>query len=302
MEKVIREVLIEMGLEERNGMFVYDYYFNGNDKVILEDTIEQILINNEDATLNEVLEELDEGIDNIERAVYEELQVRFDEIIDKKVTTNLETQIHVYDYVEVCVQHGYEEVIKSMDINVDITLETEQEKNMDGGLMGSLSFMIHEIINDKEDRKEYKLDIQNSGLNLLLVSQGYELDDFLNAYKDKEIYASSSKFIQSLVDEVDSFPNMTGSIAFPCKMNLHDYLLGNKGFTIDKDTLCGIVSFYVGGGSLLNVQLEKDIEVSSGNWCKEWDVNKYNFTVSPSITLNYSIDYIYGDIEYTEVK
>ena len=61
---------------------------------------------------------------------------------------------------------------------------------------------------------------------------------------------------------------MPRDLCFIASVSIDDYfklLEKNRLFTIKKDVVCGLVDKYNGGGSVLELELEKDITINTNN-------------------------------------
>lgn len=115
---------------------------------------------------------------------------------------------------------------------------------------------------------------ENSPIRFIAKSQGrleevekiisLELDDEVEHYDGKEF----SKFTKSIKQELENGSSHMLSYIFLLQMDLIDYMnLREKmkertgTITIDKRTESGLFDIWQGGGSVLEVELEKDIEI-----------------------------------------
>lgn len=79
------------------------------------------------------------------------------------------------------------------------------------------------------------------------------------------------KFIKSVVQELENLPSSMGALTFCVSMhleeliNLNDKMKNKEPFvlTIDKSAVCGLYNAWNGGGSILEIELDKDVEVPS---------------------------------------
>lgn len=137
----------------------------------------------------------------------------------------------------------------------------------------------------------------NGWLRWLMNSQGYKLSDYpmLKAYgeyrylkpcKDNPCYYDpvkndwnenelnkynkDNKFIYSLKQEIYNMPiDYMRTMVFLTKITIGDYykLKENnfKYITLDKNTMCGLFNCWSGTGSILEIELEKDIKINKDN-------------------------------------
>lgn len=156
-----------------------------------------------------------------------------------------------------------------------------------------IEFPIDNFLNDKIKVNIFYKSKTNSGyddewLPWLLHTQGFLCKDHpylkkllncLHVYhsekitkKDKELYNKDYKeniFLKSLIDEIENcYLDSPRDLCFIAEISIKDYfnlLEKNKEFFINKDAMVGLVDFYNGGGSLLDIQLQKDIKLNTNN-------------------------------------
>lgn len=116
------------------------------------------------------------------------------------------------------------------------------------------------------------------------------------------------KFIESTIEELENLPSHMATLTFLVNMPLFDYfdlreamaaeeklndsyvLEDRKGkgtITISKDTMCGLFDVWSGGGSLLEIELDKDVVLPiKCIWRAEIETGKSEY--------GYSVDSVYG--------
>ena len=116
------------------------------------------------------------------------------------------------------------------------------------------------------------------------------------------------KFIESTIEELENLPSHMATLTFLVNMPLFDYfdlreamaaeeklndsyiLEDRKGkgtITISKDTMCGLFDVWSGGGSLLEIELDKDVVLPiKCIWQAEIETGKSQY--------GYSVDSVYG--------
>ena len=116
------------------------------------------------------------------------------------------------------------------------------------------------------------------------------------------------KFIESTIEELENLPSHMATLTFLVNMPLFDYfdlreamaaeeklndsyvLEDRKGkgtITISKDTMCGLFDVWSGGGSLLEIELDKDVVLPiKCIWKAEIETGKSQY--------GYSVDSVYG--------
>jgi len=126
----------------------------------------------------------------------------------------------------------------------------------------------------------------------LLERQGYSVEEFLNYYNSLEDFDrgtgktnyDKNSFFGSIAQELDNFTG--GSLVqlvFLGSINLEDYIKGFEYIHIPKDAICGLVDTYSGAGSVLEINLEKPINLP-----------KDEIRIYHKDGYRYNIDEIYG--------
>lgn len=114
-------------------------------------------------------------------------------------------------------------------------------------------------------------DAEKAGLVWLAKQQGHTLEELIESLKDEE-YVNPNKFISSLVSEVfDGYG--CEALTFCVKMTLGQAIElkekmksnQNGSIILDKNVTCGLFDPWQGGGSLLDIACEKDIEIPFEN-------------------------------------
>lgn len=126
----------------------------------------------------------------------------------------------------------------------------------------------------------------------------------------KETTGCKDKFVISAMQELANFGSNMGTMVFLVEMKLFDlfnimeamqkesdlnnaYELenrkGNGYIILDKSTMCGLFDFYQGGGSLLEIECERDIEIPIK--CI------YDAVVDGTKIYGYDIDEVYGLVD-----
>ena len=111
-------------------------------------------------------------------------------------------------------------------------------------------------------------------------------------YNEREI--NEDKFIESCIQEFENASSSMNTVTFLVEMNLFDlfHLIELKQkeetksyFVLGKDTECGLFDPWNGGGSVLEIELDKDIKVPIKNAI---------FTVDGCKQYGYDVDEVYG--------
>ena len=126
-----------------------------------------------------------------------------------------------------------------------------------------------------------------SALAWLVEQQGYSKEDLKKALLgDEEV---PSKFLTSIRDEVANMSSSCPSLVFMMSMTVEEWLqaLNAPHIHIPKNARCGLVNFWAGGGSILDIRLEKDMDIPK----------KVVFEILPDYLYGYGILDVYGVTE-----
>ena len=152
-------------------------------------------------------------------------------------------------------------------------------------------FWLNEHIVDETG--EVDENAEKAGLVWLAKQQGYTFEELIEFMKDEE-YVNSNKFISSLVAEIFSGYGCE-ALTFCVKMTLGQAISlkekmksnPNGSIVIDKRVECGLFDPWDGGGSVLEIACEKDVEIPFENIWK--------FYIDESRSNRYdSIHNVYG--------
>lgn len=130
-------------------------------------------------------------------------------------------------------------------------------------------FWINEHIVDEDGNVDK--DAEKAGIVWLTKQQGHTPEELIESLKDEE-YVNPNKFISSLVSEVfDGYG--CEALTFCVKMTLGQAIElkekmksnQNGSIILDKNVTCGLFDPWQGGGSLLDIACEKDIEIPFEN-------------------------------------
>ena len=131
-----------------------------------------------------------------------------------------------------------------------------------------------------------------AGILWLAWSQGYTYNQLFNALNYDEF--GGSVFLETLRDELGNTTTSMVPVTFFLKASLgyllyiHDYVKKGKSIHITKDTSCGLFDPWNGAGSILEIELEKNIEIPA----------KYIDSIKPDgCRGQYSVADTYGMLE-----
>lgn len=122
-----------------------------------------------------------------------------------------------------------------------------------------------------------------AGIVWLAKTQGYTKTQLWNALKNGEDFAAPEGFLQSMYVELNNLPSHMSTVVFLVRMTFRQLLALNEAIqwrerqgghkydpkeypnsgyiVLGKDTMCGLYDPWAGGGSVLEVELEKDVRV-----------------------------------------
>ena len=152
-------------------------------------------------------------------------------------------------------------------------------------------FWLNEHIVDETG--EVDENAEKAGLVWLAKQQGYTFEELIEFMKDEE-YVNSNKFISSLVAEIFSGYGCE-ALTFCVKTTLGQAIIlkekmqsnPNGSVILSKNVTCGLFDPWSGGGSVLEIACEKDVEIPFENIWK--------FYIDESRSNRYdSIHNVYG--------
>lgn len=174
---------------------------------------------------------------------------------------------NLYDYVDIHPDYNHfeEQGIKTIllldtgDANYDFTLNPSYANN-------------------------YKIEDDKASIVWLVEQQGHSKDELIKALEDEK---SDNKFMQSVMEECYNTSSSMNALVFLGKLTLGQLLDvdNNSSVVVNKSAMCGLVDTWAGGGSLLGIELEKDVVVPS---------NIVYYFGADGSNGGYSIDSIYG--------
>lgn len=146
-------------------------------------------------------------------------------------------------------ENTVDDFINLKNYNAYMNLLPKQDGNDEGDDLNT-------CLDDIKNKNQTK----NPMMEWLFESQGYKISDLFDKNKIK-----NSIFLKSFLDELDNFEsNSCAFFTFLVKINSDDieHIKNNKRFIIPQNVCCGLVNIVHGSGSMLDVKLEKPIELS----------------------------------------
>lgn len=122
-----------------------------------------------------------------------------------------------------------------------------------------------------------------AGIVWLVEQQGHTKEELVKALDEEQ---SDNAFMNSVVEECFNTTSSLNAVTFFGRCQLGDLLnyADSDSILVKKEAMCGLVDTWYGGGSILEIKLEKDVIVPSRN------VGYFG----PDGGKGYSVDSIYG--------
>lgn len=194
---------------------------------------------------------------------------------------------------------------------VNIMLDAKDEANRDFIVIQEQDTALWDVEMDPAEAEEILS--EDSGLKFLVEQQGHtmqELKQTRDAYIDAfyrnnadrnasydGFYEAFSKthnpFLSSLCQELDNMHNHMNCMTILARVDMYEFaqmMQPGKEISFSKDTMVGIYSPWNGGGSVLEIELEKDLVVPSE---KIWDVQ----IEGANLDYQWSVNQTYGLIQ-----
>lgn len=124
-----------------------------------------------------------------------------------------------------------------------------------------------------------------SSLLWLVKQQGYTKTQLRRAIQRGKF--QDSRLLKSIYVECINSPTLMNALTFFVTMQLKDYIAwmdGGGDITLSRDTACGLWNPWTGGGSVLEIELEKDVTIPA----------KYCEAAMDGVRGQYSVDDVYG--------
>lgn len=201
------------------------------------------------------------------------------------------------DLHEDAVEVGYngidvnvDDILGKSEFRLNIMFGTDNERNFD---MSSIVSSYGSWREPDFDYLDSEIDILDNGLTYLIHQQGHSVKEIYDCLLGNERgFGSSEKmdFIKSVVNEIVNNPSEALSeLCALVKLDGNDYLTlleavdkGEQYLTFKKDTMIGLFNDWSGGGSLLEVELDKPFVVPASmvrNVQVEGSRDNYSYTV-----------------------
>lgn len=194
---------------------------------IEDDIIESFYLYDYNETLKIIINRFTDNNELIEELIY-----------DDDITNNL------------IINSNRKEIYNNYYVFVDILLD-QKNLNTEGDILLSSIDMIKDHFNDKEDLDLNQIDPITK---TLFKSQGYAIEELLD---------KNSLFLNSFLEEINNTSYEPIVYLVHRKMSLSDIinLLEKEILTISTDDVIGLFNPIQGGGSIIDIKLEKNIDI-----------------------------------------
>lgn len=180
------------------------------------------------------------------------------------------------------IQPDYDHFLKE-EVPINIMLGLPEERNRD---FGTIQEQISSLLSDDMTPAEREASLEEeSGLRWLVMQQGHtmkELDETFHAYlefwnspaaedlkydqKYEKFKSTHDPFLTSVCQEIVNTNNYMNTMTVLTKVSLTDlaeFMQPGKEIVLPKDSMVGIFNPWNGGGSTLEIELQKDLVVPS---------------------------------------
>lgn len=157
------------------------------------------------------------------------------------------------------------DTVSFLDLDVDIVLTNTNNEEQHDYFYNS-HFLDRELLSEMP-----------TSWSFLLKSQGFDdVDTMAKMYK--------TNGLKSFVNEIMNVTTHTNAFTFFVKMDMEDFIKLHEGnyssITLKAGTPCGLVDFWQGAGSMLDVDLDKPVTLPKGTFNAVIDkVNPYGYSV-----------------------
>lgn len=289
LKEVITDVLTEECSKEGSGMFHTEIYADYRDE-FSDETVRKIC--RSEAPRETFDEKIFESYENAEMEYENDLleKIREQEEIAAALESGELDDDELTDYVR---EHHYVKLPYDHYLNQDLSVNII----VDAG-DGNSDFTINQPFASWDGRNDKIID-DNSAILWLARQQGYKKSELTKALHDRK--CGQSKFLKSMLQEVENTSTHMNALTFLVEMTfmewfkLHEAIKQEdqhhpkrskgRGFVmLDKATTCGLYDPWGGAGSVLEIQLERDVRLPIRFIDSAW----------PDGARGYSVTEIYG--------
>ena len=284
LKEVIADVLTEECSKEESGMFHTEIYADYRDE-FSDETVRKIC--RSEVPRETFDEKIFECFENAEMEYENELleKIREREEIAAALESEELDEDELTNYVR---DHHYDHYL-NQDLIIDIIVDAGD---------GNTDFTINQPFASWDGRNDKIID-DNSAILWLARQQGYKKSELTQALRNQQY--GRSVFLNSVHTEVSNTSTHMNALTFLVKMTftewfkLHDAIKQEeqhhpkrskgRGFILlDKSTTCGLYDPWGGAGSVLEIQLERDVRLPIRFIDSAW----------PDGARGYSVTEIYG--------
>lgn len=186
----------------------------------------------------------------------------------------------IYKLLEENIDYHIEDLFSKTSLNAYFFPNQQDNLNTEGGQLGS------NILNLFEEDGPIEEPICPV-LTELFTSQGYSFEDLKNPS-----LVQQSRFLTSFIEEVQNLSAEFCQLTVLIQMDLNtffDIYDNDKTITVDKTATLGLYDAACGGGSCLDIQLEKPFSFK----IQKGDFEEFNFS-RDFINYGFDIDEVYG--------
>ncbi|MDU5527540.1 MAG: hypothetical protein E6053_08755 [Finegoldia magna] len=187
----------------------------------------------------------------------------------------------IYCLMSENVDYNIEELFNNTSLNAYFFPDQQDNLNSEGRQLWS---NIADVFEDEEDRDNEPI---SPILTELFSSQGYKLEDLRN-----DSLVENSKFLKSFIEELKNLSSDRCMLTVLTRMNLNEFFdvyNTGKNITVGESTTLGLYDAVCGGGSCLEIELEKPFSFE----VKKDYFEEFNFS-GDLINYGYDIDEVYG--------
>ena len=289
IKELVKDYLAENHAWEKKEDGYYHFEIDVDYRDEIEDSIAQEILES-NSPRDTLLEKLWDWYQESEWDIIDDLVDDFKEKVDPKLLedANIIEDGNIDDYM-------IRDIIMDT-IYVDYPVDWAEDQEFCFNIIVSngdnnYDFWLNEHIVDETG--EVDENAEKAGLVWLAKQQGYTFEELIEFMKDEE-YVNSNKFISSLVAEIFSGYGCE-ALTFCVKMTIGQAIdlkekmksNPNGSIVLDKKVECGLFDPWDGGGSVLEIACEKDVEIPFENIWK--------FYIDESRSNRYdSIHNVYG--------
>lgn len=276
LKEIVNKVLKKHKcLEEKDGIFKHQIYLEYNDYLDNDFIVSVLEKDSVESRYSYFMDQL--------YIAYDDEIVRIIHSYKGYILDYIEEKYPDIDYYE--VESELEDILSDIliiELPDDEYLNTKVLANLvlDTG-DANYDFSINELLAIRDSGLS-----EESSILWVALSQGYSKKETQNAILNGEY--KESKFLKTLAEEVLNAHYMN-AFTFLIDSTLRELMdfdkKSIKSVKVNKNTNCGLVDFWYGAGGMIDIELEKDIEIPS-------DIID-SFTID-GLRGTYSIDNIYG--------